>query len=134
MRVLKIYDVLYYVKIDDGDWQRVGEINCAMLDDTEVKERIVLNRVSFQHTFAYLQSNNLYGLYTDKTLLTRKPLICLYDDDSVWRYSNFDELTYKKCYVENTSMSLQKVFNIFPAERCVQYLQDRGINKENNTK
>ncbi len=128
MRVLKIYDVLYYVKIDGGEWQRVGEINCAMLDDVEVAEKIILNRTSFTHTFAYLQSNNLYGLYADRTWFTRKPLVCVYDEDSFWRYNNFNELTYKKCYVENTSMSLQKVFNIFPAEMCVQYLRDRGVN------
>ena len=131
MRVLKIYDVLYYVKIDDGDWQRVGNINCTMLDNPIDKEKIVLDSISFDNAFAYLEVNNLPGLYIDKTLFRRKPLVGLYNDSSFWRYSYFNELTYKKCYIENTSMSLQRVFNIFPAEMCVRYLQDRGVN---NTK
>ena len=126
--MLKIYDVLYYVKIDDGEWQRVGEINCAMRDNTADKEKIILDRVSFQYAFAYIISNNLRGLFADKTWFARKPSVCVYDEDSFWRYNNFNELTYKKCYVENTSMSLQRVFDIFPAEMCVQYLRDRGVN------
>ena len=126
--MLKIYDVLYYVKIDDGEWQRVGEINCTMRDSAVEKEKIILDHVSFQYAFAYISSNNLRGLFADKTWFARKPLVCIYDEDSFWRYNNFDQLTYKKCYVENTSMSLQKVFDIFPAEMCVQYLRDRGVN------
>lgn len=125
--MLKVYSVSHYVSIDGCKWYSVGRYGQTMFDDSESKE-IIIDNGSFDEWYKYLQANSLPGIYSRKTFFTKKPCIVTHEwsYDSYAKYTNFNTLVYKTVYKELKNASLAHVMKNFPADKCIQYLKERG--------
>lgn len=125
--MLKVYIVRNYVSVDGGKWYEVGNAGNTMFDDSEPKE-VIINNGSFDEWYKYLQENRLDGIYCDKTFFKKKPCIITHEwsYDSYEKYTNFNTLSYKIVYKEWENVSLDYIMRNFSADKCIQYLKERG--------
>ncbi len=126
--MLKVYSISHYVSVDGGKWYSVGRYGETMFDDSEPKE-IIIDNGSFDEWYKYLQENSLPGIYDYKTFFKKKPCIVTHEwsYDSYTKYTNFNTLVYKTVYKELKGVSLAYIMNNFSADKCIQYLKERGI-------
>ena len=67
--MLKIYDPIYSVSIDDGPWKRLGDpfdTNWFVTDKDLPETELLLDDVSFQEAYDYLHDNYISGARTCK--------------------------------------------------------------------
>ena len=126
--MLKVYTVNHYVSVDGGKWYRVGRCGETMMDDSKSTEDI-LDFNTFDEWCAYLQKNQLPGIYYQPTFFKKKPCIVTYEwsYDTYTKYTSFNTLSYKTVYKEYTSASLAYIMDRFSADQVIQYLKERGI-------
>lgn len=126
--MLKVYKVKSYVSINGGDWQRVGYNGHAILDDNPT-EITLLDNATFNECYEYITHHSLNGICLDHTLFRKKPIFYIGDS---WfeghRYDHFDTISYKYVYEEWEDVSLNYIMNNFSADKCIQYLKERGIS------
>lgn len=126
--MLKVYTVKSYVSINGGDWQRVGFSGHTMTDDNPI-EKVILNNTTFDECYEYVSQHSLDGIYLDSTLFRKKPII--YIGDSIFdnhRYDYFDAISYKYVYKEWKNVPLNYIMEHFSADKCIQYLKERGMS------
>lgn len=126
--MLKVYTVKSYVSINGRDWQRVGFSGYTMTDDNPT-EKVILNNATFDECYEYVSQHSLDGIYLDSTLFKKKPII--YIGDSIFdnhRYDQFDTISYKYVYEEWEDVSLNYIMEHFSADKCIQYLKERGMS------
>ena len=126
--MLKVYTVKSYVSINGGDWQRVGISGHTMTDDNPI-EKILLDNATFNKCYEYVSHHSLNGIWLDSTLFRNKPI--LYIGDSWFdgtRYDHFDTISYKYIYEEWEDVPLNYIMEYFSADKCIQYLKERGMS------
>lgn len=126
--MLKVYTVKSYVSINGGDWQQVGFSGCTMTDDNPI-EKVILNNATFDECYEYVSQHSLDGIYLDSTLFKNKPII--YIGDSIFdnhRYDYFDAISHKYVYEEWKDVPLNYIMEHFSADKCIQYLKERGMS------
>lgn len=126
--MLKVYTVKSYVSINGGDWQRVGFSGYTMTDDNPI-EKVILNNATFDECYEYIKDHNLDGIWLDSTLFRNRPIIYIgknfYD---AHRYNHFNTISYKYVYEEWKDVPLNYIMEYFPADKCIQYLKERGMS------
>lgn len=126
--MLKVYTVRSYVSVDDGEWYEVGRCQDVIHDDSNLAT-IAINNRSFNEWCKFLQEQKLSGIYYTTTFFRKKPCIVTYtwsycDDE---RYTHFNTLSYKTVYEEMPNVSLDYIMKHFSADKCIQYLKERGM-------
>ena len=126
--MLKVYTVKSYVSINGGDWQRVGISGHTMTDDNPI-EKILLDNATFNKCYEYVIRHSLNGIWLDSTLFRNKPILYIGDSwfDST-RYDHFDTISYKYIYEEWEDVPLNYIMEHFSADKCIQYLKERGMS------
>jgi hypothetical protein len=125
--MLKVYKVDSYVSINNQEWFRVGSTGVTMRDDNPV-DKDYLDGVAFDECCKYLKHNKLDGVWLDYTLIKKKPILCVdYGYFNEERYKYVDAISYKNVFSEWQSVSLEYIIKHFPAEKCIQYLKERGM-------
>ena len=126
--MLKVYTVKSYVSINGGDWQRVGISGHTMTDDNPI-EKILLDNATFNECCEYISHHSLDGIWLDSTLFRNKPILYIGDGwfDST-RYDHFDTISYKYIYEEWEDVPLNYIMEHFSADKCIQYLKERGMS------
>lgn len=125
--MLKVYRVKSYVSINGEDWLHIGYDGHKITDDSPT-EKILLNNATFDECFEYIKNHNLDGIWLDSTLFRNRPII--YIGESSWdahRYDHFNTISYKYVYEEWEDVSLNYIMNNFSADKCIQYLKERGM-------
>ncbi len=126
--MLKVYLLKSYVSVDGGEWYEVGDYREAMLDISK-SATIAIDNKSFDKWCEFLQECRLNGIYYRTTFFRKKPCIVTqgwnYDDRET--YTHFNTLSYKTVYEEMPNVSLAYIMKNFPADKCIQYLKERGI-------
>jgi len=133
--MLKVYETTYYYRLNNtGDWIKVGGTGELMEDrDGLPNEEIIFDSWSWQDVMDYLKVKNLCGFYLEKTLVRKIPYFTCSNVDSYYgpydafSQKDFETFTYKRVYTENKDASLWYIMKQFPAEKCIQYLKERGI-------
>ena len=126
--MLKVYTVKSYVSINGEDWWHVG-CNGHTISDENLTEKIFLDNVTFNECYEYVCHQPLDGICPSGTLFKNKPIIYIKDisfDD--YRYDHFDTISYKYVYEEWEDVSLNYIMNNFSADKCIQYLKERGMS------
>ena len=127
IQMLKVYNIHSYVSINGAEWVKVGQSGYTMTD-TSPTEHIILENVGFSECYNYLKEHILEGIYIDNTIFN-KPQMCIhYDIFDNRYYKKFNNISYKKVYSERKDVSLVYIMEHFPAEKCIQYLKERGVN------
>lgn len=126
--MLKVYTVKSYVSINGGDWQRVGHSGHIMTDNNPT-EKVILNNATFDECYKYVSQHSLNGICLYSTLFKNKPIIYI-DDKHLYehRYDHFDTISYKYVYEEWEDVSLDYIMKHFSADKCIQYLKERGMS------
>ena len=126
--MLKVYRVKSYVSINGEDWWHVGYDGHTIRDDNPI-EKILLNNATFDECFEYINEHELDGIYLDYTLFRKKPIFYIgggYFDSH--RYDHFDTISYKYVYEEWKGVPLNYIIEHFSADKCIQYLKERGMS------
>ena len=126
--MLKIYDILFYVSVDGADWRRVGDI-CHTALNEEPQDITFLDNASFNEAREFLSHNHLFGVWNKDSLFIGKPTIAVAYADA-WEtvyYRRFHTISYKKEYREWENVTLEWIMKNLPADKCIQYLKERGI-------
>lgn len=124
--MLKVYRVKSYVSIDGGDWEHIGHDGYTIRDDDPV-EKIFLDNSTFNECYEYIKEHKLDGVYSSYTLFRKKPIIYICEFCTDYRYDYFDTISYKYVYEEWEDVPLTYIMERFPADKCIQYLKERGI-------
>lgn len=126
--MLKVYTVKSYVSINEGDWQQVGRSGYIMTDNNPT-EKVILNNATFDECYKYVSQHPLDGIYLSSTLFKKKPIIYI-DDNHLYehRYDHFNTISYKYVYEEWEDVPLSYIMNNFSADKCIQYLKERGMS------
>ena len=126
--MLKVYTVKSYVSINEGDWQRVGHSGHIMTDNNPT-EKVMLNNATFDECYKYVSQHSLNGIYLYSTLFKKKPIIYINDNHLYeHRYDHFNTISYKYVYDEWKDVPLNYIMENFPADKCIQYLKERGMS------
>ena len=126
--MLKVYTVKSYVSINGGDWQQVGYNGHTILDDNPT-EITILDNATFNECYEYITQHSLNGICLDHTLFKKKPIIYINDSRSdSHRYDQFDTISYKYVYEEWKDVPLNYIMEHFSADKCIQYLKERGMS------
>ena len=126
--MLKVYTVKSYVSINGEDWWHIGCDGHIITDDNPT-EKILLDNATFDECFEYIKDHHLDGIYLDYTLFRNKPIIYIgktFPDPL--RYDHFDTISYKYVYKEWENVSLNYIMEHFSADKCIQYLKERGMS------
>lgn len=126
--MLKVYTVKSYVSINEGDWQQVGRSGYIMTDNNPT-EKVILNNATFDECYKYVSQHPLDGIYLSSTLFKKKPII--YIDDRYFcehRYDHFNTISYKYVCEELKNVTLDCIMKKFSADKCIQYLKERGMS------
>ena len=126
--MLKVYTVKSYVSINGGDWQRVGLSGHTMTNNNPT-EKVMLNNATFDECYKYVSQHPLDGIYLSSTLFKKKPII--YIDDRYFcehRYDHFNTISYKYVCEELKNVTLDCIMKKFSADKCIQYLKERGMS------
>jgi hypothetical protein len=125
--MLKVYNIINYVSIDGAPWRVINYRDVA--SDTELETQLVLDNLSFDEVRDYLSQNSLGGVWNDSTLFGKKPTIEVnyYSACEPVTYKKFHTLSYKKVVKEWTNVSLDWIMKHLSADRCIQYLKERGM-------
>lgn len=125
--MLKVYSMTNYVSVDGRDWKEVGWDGGYCMRDDMPEEVMDFENLSFDECYELLKDRNFYGISRDVTLFRNRPQITVkYWPDDEW-YTRFNTISYKTVYTEATWMSLSDIMKKFPAEKCIQYLKERGL-------
>ena len=126
--MLKVYRVTNYVLVNGNECYKVGRCHDTMLDNLKITTTTIDNG-SFDEWCEFLQEQELDGIYYTTTFLRKKPCIVTHNwgYDDYKKYTHFDTLSYKSVYREMPDVSLNYIMRNFPADKCIQYLKERGI-------
>ena len=126
--MLKVYTVKSYVSINGGDWWHVGYDGHTITDDSPT-EKILLDNATFDECFEYIKDHNLDGIWLDSTLFRNRPIIYIGKNSyDAHRYNHFNTISYKYVYEEWKDVPLNYIMEYFPADKCIQYLKERGMS------
>ena len=126
--MLKVYTVKSYVSINEGDWQQVGRSGHTMTDNNPT-EKVMLNNATFDECYKYVSQHSLDGIYLYSTLFKNKPIIYINDRHLCeHRYDHFNTISYKYVYEEWEDVPLDYIMEHFSADKCIQYLKERGMS------
>lgn len=126
--MLKVYTIKSYVSINGENWKHVGHDGHTMSDDNPTEE-IFLDNATFNECYEYVINQPLDGICPDSTLFKKKPIIYIKDSSFYdHRYDYFDTISYKYVYEEYKYVSLDYIMKHFPADKCIQYLKERGMS------
>lgn len=126
--MLKTYKATRFVCIDNDELYQVGDCEYIMDDDaTVLSEKVVINNLSFDECYAFLQDNIYHYIQPTTSRILKRPLIKVkYGWDYTEKYKYFDTITYKVVF-EECKLSLAYIMKNFPADLCIQYLKERGM-------
>ena len=126
--MLKVYTVKPYISINGEDWQRVG-LSGHIMTDNNPTEKVILNNATFDECYKYVSQHSLDGIWLDSTLFRNKPILYIgYGWFDSTRYDHFDTISYKYIYEEWEDATLNYIMNNFSADKCIQYLKERGMS------
>lgn len=126
--MLKVYRVKSYVSINGEDWWHVGYDDHTIRNDNPI-EKVFFKDITFNECYKYIKEHELNGISLDSTLFRNKPIIYIGNSyfDS-YRYDHFDTISYKCVYEEWKEVPLTYIMEHFPADKCIQYLKERGMS------
>lgn len=126
--MLKVYEVKSYVSINGEDWWQVGRDGHTISDENPT-EKVFLDNAAFNECYEYVCNHPLDGICPSNTLFKNKPIIYI-DDKHLYehRYDHFDTISYKYVYEEWEDVSLDYIMKHFSADKCIQYLKERGMS------
>lgn len=125
--MLKVYTVESYVSIDGSDWQHIGADGYTARDDDPI-EKMLFENFTFEQCYEYLQGKGLDGIWRSETFFRKKPMLYIGDGYfSSSAYYSFNTISYKYVYKEWESVPLDWIMKHLSAEKCIQYLKERGI-------
>ena len=129
--MLKIYNKHHYISINNGPWEQLSGQTTHMLEENGTHpECIIYNNISFQECVNFLKRKTIPSMFLSSTSFLHKDIICVhyaYDEWFSTEYMNFDTISYKVTYTENSKYTLSHIINTFPAEQTIQYIKERGI-------
>ena len=126
--MLKVYTVKSYISINGEDWCHVGR-DGRIISDENPTEKVFLDNATFNECYEYIKEHKLDGIYFSYTLFRKKPII--YISTSFYcahRYNHFDTISYKCVYKECKYVPLNYIMEQFSADKCIQYLKERGMS------
>ena len=126
--MLKVYNRKTCVSINGEPWEPVG-CTISIMSANNPTETVIFENKTFKECFEYLKNHNVCGLGREYTFFRNEPavLIGYTGDVSVTRYKYFDTISCKHVYEENNYISLDEIMKDFSADKCIQYLKERGI-------
>ena len=130
--MLKIYDPIYYISIDDGPWEGLGDpfdTDWFVAEEDVREKELLLDNVSFQEAYDYLRNKYISGAGTCTTFFKDKPKI------SLLYFNSIDGKYIKKCEgfwlrAENRlrkNVTLDWILKHLEADQAIQYLTERGM-------
>lgn len=126
--MLKVYTLKSYVSINGEDWQRV-DCSSYIMTDNNPTEKVMLNNATFDECYKYVSQHPLDGIYLSSTFFKNKPIIYINDRHLYeHRYDHFDTISYKYVYKEWKDVPLNYIMEHFSADKCIQYLKERGMS------
>ena len=130
--MLKIYDPIYFVSIDDGPLERLEnpfDTDWFVTDKDLPAKELLLDNVSFQEAYDYLRDNYISGARTCTTFFKDKPQL------SLVYFNTIDRKYIKKCEgfclrAENRlrkNVTLDWILKHLEADQAIQYFKERGM-------
>ena len=126
--MLKIYRAHIYVSIDGADWRELDFYGYRATEE-EPQNTVVLDNASFIDVCEALSEDDLRGVHKSYTFFKHRPIVCIsYIDalDNV-EYRHFKTMSYKIEFEEWSNVTLKWMVDNMSADKCIQYLKERGI-------
>ena len=134
--MLKIYDPIYSVSIDGGQFKQVSgffDTDWFVGDEDLPETEVLLDNVPFIEAYEWLKNHYVSGAGPCKTIFKGRPQISLR-----YRYSMYDSvgITEKKCkrfsiLIERklrAGVTMEWILKNLPADKAIQYLTERGVS------
>lgn len=127
--MLKIYTRKLLISVDQEPEWLLYRGGLAMRDDSLPATELIYDNMSFSDLYNLESDPLYYGLSRGTTLFRKRPYISIhYDFEVVKRYYDFKSLTLKRVFTEWEHCTLSEILKTFPAEQCIQYLKEHGLN------
>ena len=126
--MLKVYNRKTCVSINGEPWEPVG-CTIAIMSANNPTETVIFENKTFEECCEYLRHRCISGMSVEYTFFRRKPAIYIHYSYNLssTRYKYFDTISCKHVYKENNYISLDEIMKDFSADKCIQYLKERGI-------
>ena len=121
--MLKAYTVRTYIAVNDKPKKEIWDIGSGLTEDE--LPRVAVTTFSFQDCF----DNKLptSAIETGTTSFLKRPYVRIeYDWADMDCYYNFDSVTIEQHY-EPYDITLDELFKRYSADKCIQYLKERGM-------
>lgn len=138
--MLKIYNNIGYVSIDDGaTWKMTSIFNTKIEEEHKDKEKIIFLHKSWKEIWNETVNKPYeywWPFYTDTIKIPfkkdKKPFIDVpfCNNDIKHRYYDTDNVffSYKIVHQEIDCYTLFDIIKKFPADEVIQYLKEHGLN------
>ena len=126
--MLKVYNRQTYVSINGEPWEPVGRTIAIMSANNPI-EKIIFENKTFEECFEYLKHHCMDEMSAGYTFFRHKPAVYIrysYNLSSTY-YKYFNTISCKHVYEENNYISLDEIMKDVSADKCIQYLKERGI-------
>lgn len=129
--MLKVYNVNRYYQLNDqGTWFSLGDSFRILEDRSSLPtEEIIIDNWRWGEVMEFLEKHHINGFGNDKTFFKKIPYLYCYDQyGQEMRFGSdaFQNFSYKAVYKEDKSVTLDYIMQRFPAEKCIQYIKERG--------
>lgn len=125
--MLKVYTQHFYVSINGKDWEQLWPYAEGMEDDSEMEVGTTITEFTFAEAVEALKKDDYPGLKLGYTFFRKKPYIFVNGWHEKYLGKN-DTLRYKIETEIYEGVSLNYIMKRFPAEDCIKYMKERGLN------
>ena len=121
--MLKAYKVKTYIAVNGKPKEEIFRYDYGLTE--EELPRVVTTLWSFKDCFENRVPTS--AVKSDTTFFLKRPYVEIeYSWSNIDRYYSFDSITIERHY-EPYDITLNELFEDYPADKCIQYLKERGM-------
>ncbi len=117
---------------DCDEWEDTGYSGLTLEEEKTSKQDIVLKNANFDDVIRYMKRTSISCFHVDYTLFKHEPFIRYYrryymqEDEKLFK-NDIKNISIRMIY-QKKKITLQELFEEFPAEQAIQYIKERGLS------
>lgn len=117
---------------DCDEWEDTGYSGLTLEEEKTSKQDIVLKNANFDDVIKYMKSTSIPCFHVDYTLFKHERFIryhrryYMQEDEKLFK-NDIKNISIRMIY-QKKKITLQELFEEFPAEQAIQYIKERGLS------
>lgn len=117
---------------DCDEWEDTGYSGLTLEEEKTSKQDIVLKNANFTDVMRYMKRTSIPCFHVDYTLFKHEPFIryhrryYMQEDEKLFK-NDIKNISIRMIY-QKKKITLQELFEEFPAEQAIQYIKERGLS------